>query len=572
MIRTSLMRLFLSPIRNNILFYVAMVALFSISIINIEYGRCSRMRAGLEMFGDVYILCAIINLIPLRFRQYVKALVFVLLFIIGLIDLTCYTTMGTALCPNIIQTWMQTNSQEASEALGLHWESAVSAIPVLLMLLLPFVLIYLRRLRITIPQWGLVCLFLTSMVSIAYGINNKRYLYHVYSRVSDDDMEEFAEYETMTHEYLPIYRALLSAKEISRFSNMSEHLLRNVQTTACDTCTQESPLMVLLIGESYNRHHASLYGYEKPTTPLQEKLEQNGRLFKYDNVISSYNLTFKSLQNMLTFYNYDSEGNWYDYTIIPALFRKAGYEVGFFSNQYTIKKRFAFSDYCEDVFMNDYELSQYLFDRRNDESHPYDMELLDDYRRLCSTEPTKPQFLIFHFMGLHADFKLRYPEQEKLFHGSDYQRPDLTTDDKEILADYDNAIAYNDKVVNAIVEEFSDKDAVIIYAPDHGELVFDGCNAFGRQLQSTKAYVIPQYDIPFWIVCSESYETNHPQICQQIRNSQHRPFMTDDLPHLLVYLAGIQCKDYRPERNLVDDAFDISRKRMLGGETDYDLL
>ena len=173
---------------------MGIVALFSISIINIEYGRCSRMRAGLEMFGDVYILCAIINLIPLRFRQYVKALVFVLLFIIGLIDLTCYTTMGTALCPNIIQTWMQTNSQEASEALGLHWESAVSAIPVLLMLLLPFVLIYLRRLRITIPQWGLVCLFLTSVVSIAYGINNKRYLYHVYSRVSDDDMEEFAEY------------------------------------------------------------------------------------------------------------------------------------------------------------------------------------------------------------------------------------------------------------------------------------------------------------------------------------------------------------------------------------------
>ena len=530
------------------------------------------MRSLLEVFSDIYFLCLFIMVIPVRYRKWAKYVVFAILYVIGVTDMLCYQIMGIALVPNVVQTWLQTNGQEASEALAVYLSSRLLQTPISLFLALPFI-IYIIKGRIPRPSlYPLAILFLLTIGSAIYGINNKRYLYGIFTRVSDDDMKEMVDVDSMTHEYLPVYRLLFSIKEISRFSNMRAHLYRNVRHTAVDSCSFTSPCIVLVIGESYNRHHASLYGYEKPTTPLQEKLEQSGRLFKYDNVISSYNLTFKSLQNMLTFYNYDADGNWYDYTIVPALFRKAGYEVGFFSNQYTIRKRFAFSDYCEDVFMNDYELSPYLFDRRNEESHPYDMELLADYRRQCRRETTKPQFLIFHFMGLHADFKLRYPEQERLFRGSDYQRPDLTTDDKEILADYDNAIAYNDKVVNAIVEEFSGKDAVIIYVPDHGELVFDGCNAFGRQLQSTKAYVIPQYDIPFWIVCSDSYETNHPQICQQIRNSLHRPFMTDDLPHLLVYLAGIQCKEYCPERNLVDDAFDISRKRMLGGETDYDLL
>ncbi len=114
----KLLDILLSPIRNNPRFYLALMFLFTISIIPIEYGRCSRIRAGLEMFGDIYLLCALITPLPAKFRRWVKYAFFGLFYIVGLVDMMCYQTMGVALIPNVLQTWLQTNMQEASEALS----------------------------------------------------------------------------------------------------------------------------------------------------------------------------------------------------------------------------------------------------------------------------------------------------------------------------------------------------------------------------------------------------------------------------------------------------------------------
>ena len=46
--------------------------------------------------------------------------------------------------------------------------------------------------------------------------------------------------------------------------------------------------------------------------------------------------------------------------------------------------------------------------------------------------------------------------------------------------------------------------------------------------------------------------------------------MTDDLPHLLLYLAGISCEYYSEKRNLVSPSFDENRKRIINGNVDYD--
>ena len=48
--------------------------------------------------------------------------------------------------------------------------------------------------------------------------------------------------------------------------------------------------------------------------------------------------------------------------------------------------------------------------------------------------------------------------------------------------------------------------------------------------------------------------------------------MTDDLPHLLLYLAGIHCKDYQETRSLISNSFNAKRKRLISGEIDYDSI
>ena len=97
----------MAPVSRNPVFYIAVILLFSTSIIFVIYGRCSRMRAGLEMFADVYVLCLLMMLVPLQWRTPVKGVVFSLLSIIGVTDMVCFQVMGTALLPNVVQTWMQ---------------------------------------------------------------------------------------------------------------------------------------------------------------------------------------------------------------------------------------------------------------------------------------------------------------------------------------------------------------------------------------------------------------------------------------------------------------------------------
>ena len=48
--------------------------------------------------------------------------------------------------------------------------------------------------------------------------------------------------------------------------------------------------------------------------------------------------------------------------------------------------------------------------------------------------------------------------------------------------------------------------------------------------------------------------------------------MTDALPHLLRYLAGISTPDYCSRYNILSDDYDASRPRLLKGKTDYDKL
>ena len=48
--------------------------------------------------------------------------------------------------------------------------------------------------------------------------------------------------------------------------------------------------------------------------------------------------------------------------------------------------------------------------------------------------------------------------------------------------------------------------------------------------------------------------------------------MTDALPHMLLYLAGISTKDYHPEYNILSPKYNEMRPRLLKNTTDYDQL
>ena len=189
-------------------------------------------------------------------------------------------------------------------------------------------------------------------------------------------------------------------------------------------------------------------------------------------------------------------------------------------------------------------------------------------------EEFEHQLVIFHLLGQHVAYAERFPPAYNHFKPSDYNRPELSDADLQVLADYDNATLYNDEVVRRIVARFQDDEVVVVYMPDHGELCFDieneGREAFGRSFDvKTESEIRQQFEIPFWIWMSDRYRQRHPDVYERVRSAKDLPFMTDDIDQLLLGLAGISCPDYRPVDDPLNASYDARQPRMLMGEINY---
>ena len=375
--------------------------------------------------------------------------------------------------------------------------------------------------------------------------------------------------------YLPVYRLVFSVYANSLASQQLETLVVVKDEVKVDSCSYRVPNIVLIIGESYNKYHSQLYGYDMPTTPRQLALQQEGSLVAFSDVVAPWNLTSYVFKNVLSLHAVGDKGEWCDYPLFPEVFRKAGYHVSFITNQFLPEANEAVYDFSGGFFLNNPELSKAQFDTRNEKLYQYDEGVLEEYDRL-KQENTEHNLVILHLMGSHTMYKERYPQQtRKHLLAPMYKRPDLKYKQKLIVADYDNSLLYNDSIVAAVTERFKDKDAIVIYMPDHAEEIYNGSPyMYGRMHSAKVDYRLAheEFEIPFWIWGSPLYRENHPYGWQAIQDAKDRPLMTDRLAHLLLYLGGIYTKHYREDLNVISPQYDEKRPRILKGVTDYNEL
>ncbi len=571
----------LFPIKDNILFFTFMYILGAICIVFEPlawYG--SRLWSLLELCIDTYFLCLFISLFPKRVKGIFRAFLYIILYVVAIIDMTCYVRLGMGILPIYYQTFVQSNLNETTEMLETYLSTSIILSPLLLILvlLLLHIIVSCRKIKINYsfihPYSRPIKLFITILLfcSLVFSYGNKKYLfYRIICQTSELEFQEKYFMTPKTGYYLPIYRLAYSISEYNSLKYVTKALRKTLNKNAVDSCQYICPDIVLIIGESYNRHHSQLYGYSLPTTPCQTALYQTGRLVPFTDVISSWNMTCESFEDFFSLYAVGSNENWYDYPFLTTMFRQAGYEVFFLSNQFVMNPSESFSAFIEDIFINDKEISELQFSHRNENIHPYDMGLLDDYQKMKKLSSAH-NLWIFHTMGLHAKFSERYPSEWKKFTSADYHRPDLNEEMLEELADYDNAILYNDYFLNAVINAFKDKEAVIVFLSDHGERVFDNSTEFGRNLTWNVNDIKQQFEIPFWFYFTEAYREKHPEVVETVISVKNKRYMTDIISHTLIHLAGIQSKYYRPEYDILNPAYDEQRKRMIRNQRDFDAI
>ena len=557
-----------------------------------------------ELFFDLYVVCILLMVFPRKLRIGVKALLYILLYGVAVVDMFCYVRFESTLTPTMLMLVGETNSREAGEFFTsyLSMDTVYSPVGYILVLMMAHILwTILRRLfrprkngkgrhRILLPMLNpavgkvvgatIKCLLGIAVAWLAYESwlecqVNKEAIHTLMTRQTIGEVEHQLTQKPKAELYLPVYRLVFSVYANSLASQQLETLVVVKDEVTVDSCSYRVPNIVLIIGESYNKYHSQLYGYDMPTTPRQLALQQEGSLVAFSDVVAPWNLTSYVFKNVLSLHAVGDKGEWCDYPLFPEVFRKAGYHVSFITNQFLPEANEAVYDFSGGFFLNNPELSKAQFDTRNEKLYQYDEGVLEEYDRL-KQENTEHNLVILHLMGSHTMYKERYPQQtRKHLLAPMYKRPDLKYKQKLIVADYDNSLLYNDSIVAAVTERFKDKDAIVIYMPDHAEEIYNGSPyMYGRMHSAKVDYRLAheEFEIPFWIWGSPLYRENHPYGWQAIQDAKDRPLMTDRLAHLLLYLGGIYTKYYREDLNVISPQYDEKRPRILKGVTDYNEL
>lgn len=320
--------------------------------------------------------------------------------------------------------------------------------------------------------------------------------------------------------------------------------------------TLRPPTIVVIIGESHSVYHSSLYGYAKKTNPLLEKRVADGSMMVFDNAVTLFDVTSST---MAADFSLDSLGVDFATTpLFPACFKAAGYRTMMYENQYFIGSGIS--------FLCDQDLSDILFDYRNDMRYVYDGDMVE---AIEMTE--QPSLYVIHLQGQHFEYEYDYPKTKMFtrFTAGDYDSK-YNEEQRQTMAHYDNATLYNDYVIDKILDKFKDTYSCVFYFSDHGEEVYELRNYSGHCNAETSPDLNYQIRIPLLVWMSPEFVANNQSIKQKMEKAKHYPICADDIGHTLLDVAGIKTVSFAPSRSFVNNKFNKKRHRVVLHSVDYD--
>ena len=558
----------LYPVSTNRIFYLSMLflALILTVVSNIGMSNDIFLALLIPLWG-AYLYCVLATLLrPIRLH-WVVWLVAILFWLIEIFSVLFYSSLITV---RFVKLILETDTREASEFLSGLWAMPVLwitlACGVAAVCLAKGATILWPRLPRVVRRTLMALCCICTLWSAIRGEHSYIKLIRCFTldsvaQLNDERYLPCLRTPTLRFAYGVAY-TVLTVREYKT-------LVPAVEQTRVDACSFRSPCIVLIIGESFNKYHSPLYSPASlPTTPNLCRLRDEGTLYLFSDVVTQSNLTAQVMQNML------STGT----TLFPAVFRKAGYDVYYWSNQFVADGGGGLFANLGGALVNHPDLARLQFTARNKSTFDYDSGLNTDLRAFIADSLhdslPNPSLFIVHYIGQHVSYADRYPADYHHFKADSLTPTFGGKHGCEIRAQYANATLFHDCCLNELWQLFAARDAVAVYLSDHGEECYDYRNFYERSDQN---YLTPevahyQFEIPFFILVSEAFRTNHPELVERIRAAQNKPFVNSDICHLLFSLAGIAAPDYRADRDLLSPDYDTARPRLIGDGVDYNTL
>ena len=298
------------PIAKNGAFFVFMFVLGWIcSVVELPLGVAKPAPYELwplELFLDLYLVCLLLMLFPGKLRIAVKALLYILLYGVAVVDMYCYVRFESMLTPTMLMLVGETNSREAGEFLTsyISWDVVYSPVGYILVLMAvhllwtilraqfrsvrrndgrrhhqPLLLPMLNPALTALLKTAGRCLLGMTVGWLVYWSwtecqTNKEAVHTLMTRQTIGEVEHQLTQKPKAELYLPVYRLVFSLYANRLTDHQLDRLLMVKDRIQVDSCSYRVPNIVLIIGESYNKHHSQLYGYTMPTTPRQLALRR----------------------------------------------------------------------------------------------------------------------------------------------------------------------------------------------------------------------------------------------------------------------------------------------------------
>ncbi|MBO7491733.1 MAG: phosphoethanolamine transferase [Bacteroidales bacterium] len=475
-------------------------------------------------------------------KKWLYATAACLLFVDGFVNLFHWVVLKCPLNASSIFVFLNTNFNEATEFM------TIKTTPWLL-LFVPYVALFVVTLKrippLAFKSKGEIIVWSVLWLSVAIfftdNIVNKRFL-----RLAVPDVE----------------RAVVSFAQESKEYNRLK--IRDLFQLDADVATEDSTLVVVVVGESCNRNHMSLYGYGRETTP---RLQARNDILVFDNVVSANSNTLYSVMNFLTSNNMEQHQPLDSCIHIFDVLHSTPYRSYWISNQSPIGLwENGVTNLVQHADVKRFVNVTSNSSMESTQIASFDQRLFEPLQSAIH-DSTKHKVVFVHLLGCHTQYDKRYPSEFALFK----ERGDKRT---RVTNAYDNAVYYNDFVVDSLfsmLSRYSSSHRKVrvsaIYFSDHGENVYDEGDYCGHNYSDRIPHA--NVEIPFILWLSPSQKEHLAAHHFPVESRLHTPYMLDDLFHTIIDLSDITTPCFDKTRSFVNRDFDSTRRRILEDGNEY---